>query len=132
MLIRENIRHEDGSPVRILRTEPVQGRSSARLAQIEAAARTVIARHGRDAFTTQHIADEAGCSIGTVYRYFVDRVAVLDHLYPERSEGLTGDAAVRIAAINEALNAVHTTLIAQPLTLKALDSIRDRLLQATS
>lgn len=71
-----------------LRHQPVQYRSRVRLAQLEQAARAVIAREGRDTFTTKHVADEAGASIGTVYRYFPDRVAILDHLWPNRCEGL--------------------------------------------
>ena len=71
-----------------VRNEPMQARSRVRLTTIEAAAREVIAREGRDAFTTADVAEEAGCSIGTVYRYFTDRVDILNHLYPNRCEGL--------------------------------------------
>lgn len=71
-----------------LRHEPIQDRAYRRLEQLEQAARTVIAREGRDAFTTAQIAQEAGASIGTVYRYFPDRLAILDHLWPNRCEGL--------------------------------------------
>jgi len=48
----------------------------------------MIAEHGRDGFTTGHIAAELNCSIGLIYRYFDDRTAILDWLYPEHIEGL--------------------------------------------
>ena len=72
----------------MLRNEPVQLRSAATLAKLEASAIAMIAEHGRDGFTTKHIADHAGVSIGSSYRYFVDRKAVLDWVYPDHVEGL--------------------------------------------
>lgn len=71
------------------RALPLQRRAVTRLEQINTAAQVVIATVGRDAFTTAHIAAEAGCSIGTVYRYYKSRVDVLDALYPRRREALT-------------------------------------------
>lgn len=70
-----------------LRHEPVQARSTARLQGIEAAAEQVIVEVGIDRFTTADVARIAGCSIGTVYRYFPDRVAILDRLRPLRNDG---------------------------------------------
>ena len=58
------------------------------LARIERAAIEVIAGYGRDAFTTTQIARRAGCSVGAVYRLFSDRLAILDWLYPNRSQAL--------------------------------------------
>lgn len=69
-----------------LRNEPVQARSSKRLQAIEAAAEEAIATVGIDRFTTADVARIASCSIGTVYRYFPDRVAILDRLRPHRHE----------------------------------------------
>jgi hypothetical protein len=70
-----------------LRHSPQQPRSMTRLQAIEAAAREAIATRGRDRFTTADVADLAGCSIGTIYRYFPDRVAILDRLLPNRDVG---------------------------------------------
>lgn len=81
--------HDDGSSVTLLRHDPVQSRSQQRLNEIRTAARHVIATVGRDRLTTALVAERAGCSIGTFYRYFADRVALLDDLYPNRCEGLT-------------------------------------------
>jgi hypothetical protein len=80
----------EGITVTPLRKTPVQARGLAQLENIRDAARNVIAVRGRDGFTTQMIATEAGVSIGTVYSFYKNRVAVLDDLYPDRIEGLTG------------------------------------------
>ncbi len=61
-----------------LRIDPVQARSAATLERILDAARFLAQGTGYDRFTTAHVADRAGVSIGTVYRYFPDRVAILD------------------------------------------------------
>jgi hypothetical protein len=71
-----------------LRTSPVQQRSLDRLAAITAAAHQALAENGRDRFTTQQVAEISGCSIGTIYRYFDDRVAILDAIFPDRDQSL--------------------------------------------
>lgn len=70
----------------LLRNRPVQARSQARLEQLEAAAREALAdpEIGRDRITTADVARISGTSIGTVYRYFPDRVAILDRVWPDR------------------------------------------------
>jgi AcrR family transcriptional regulator len=79
-----------------LRNEPLQKRSEARLAAIEAAAEQAIATVGIDRFSTKDVAELAGCSIGTVYWYFPDRVAILDRLRPHRH-----DAAIRLERVEQ-------------------------------
>ncbi|WP_235035955.1 TetR/AcrR family transcriptional regulator [Curtobacterium sp. 18060] len=64
----------------LLRNEPVQARSSARLAGLLDAAAAVIDEIGFERLTTAMVAERAGASIGTVYRYFPDRIAVVDAL----------------------------------------------------
>lgn len=63
-----------------LRNEPVQARSAARLTGLLDAAAAVIDELGYERLTTAMVADRAGASIGTVYRYFPDRIAVLQAL----------------------------------------------------
>ncbi|MDM4761789.1 TetR/AcrR family transcriptional regulator [Galbitalea sp. SE-J8] len=63
-----------------LRNEPVQARSTARLAGLIDAAAAVIDEVGYERLTTAMVAERAGASIGTVYRYFPDRIAVLQAL----------------------------------------------------
>ncbi|PYY64383.1 TetR/AcrR family transcriptional regulator [Curtobacterium sp. MCPF17_003] len=64
----------------LLRNEPVQARSSARLAGLLDAAAAVIDEIGFERLTTAMVAERAGASIGTVYRYFPDRIAVVEAL----------------------------------------------------
>jgi AcrR family transcriptional regulator len=63
-----------------IRVEPVQVRSSKRLAALLDATAEVLADIGYETLTTAMVADRAGASIGTVYRYFPDRIAVLHAL----------------------------------------------------
>ncbi|WP_066520426.1 TetR/AcrR family transcriptional regulator [Curtobacterium ammoniigenes] len=64
----------------LLRNEPVQARSSARLTALLDAAAAVIDEIGLERLTTAMVAERAGASIGTVYRYFPDRIAVVEAL----------------------------------------------------
>lgn len=69
-----------------LRTAPVQDRAARRIEQILQAARNHYAKVGRDRFNTGDVAKMAGCSVGTLYRYFADRVALLDAIDPDRDK----------------------------------------------
>jgi AcrR family transcriptional regulator len=64
-------------PVRI---EPVQVRSAARIDTLLDAAAAVVDDTGFDRLTTAMVSERAGASIGTVYRYFPDRIALLQGL----------------------------------------------------
>ena len=68
----------DGLPP--LRNEPVQARSAARLTALLDAAAATVDEIGFERLTTAMVAERAGASIGTVYRYFPDRIAVLQSL----------------------------------------------------
>ncbi|MFB9310064.1 AcrR family transcriptional regulator [Agromyces hippuratus] len=67
----------DPSRRRSIRTEPTQRRSTQRLDALLDAAAEIVDESGFERLTTQMVAERAGASIGTVYRYFPDRVAVL-------------------------------------------------------
>ncbi|BAU31923.1 TetR/AcrR family transcriptional regulator [Microcella alkaliphila] len=77
----------------LIRNEPVQARSTARLAALLDAAAAVIDEIGYERLTTAMVADRAGASIGTVYRYFPDRIAVLQALAARNSERLASRLA---------------------------------------
>lgn len=79
-----------------MRVAPSQPRSKARVESILAAARRHYEEVGRDRFTFEGVAAvvEPKCSVGTIYRYFSDRVALLDALFPDRDR-----AEIKIAAI---------------------------------
>jgi AcrR family transcriptional regulator len=68
------------APVPASRIAPVQARSAARLETLLDAAATVVDEVGYERLTTAMVAERAGASIGTVYRYFPDRIALLHAL----------------------------------------------------
>jgi len=81
-----------------IRNEPVQARSTARLAALLDSAAAVIAEIGYERLTTAMVAERAGASIGTVYRYFPDRIAVLQSLAARHTERLLTRLADELAA----------------------------------
>jgi AcrR family transcriptional regulator len=67
-------------PAVSLRNEPVQARSTARLTALLDAAASIVDEVGIERLTTAMVAERAGASIGTVYRYFPDRIVLLQAL----------------------------------------------------
>jgi len=65
---------------------PRQARAVRTVRSMLVAADQMIDADGFDRFTSADVAAAAGVSIGIFYRYFRDRVAVLDALYPDRYE----------------------------------------------
>jgi AcrR family transcriptional regulator len=63
-----------------LRHVPTQARSRERLRRVLDAADEVLARDGAGAFTTTRIARAAGVPVGSVYRYFPDKEAIVEAL----------------------------------------------------
>ena len=101
-----------------LRNEPVQARSTARLAALMDAAAAVVDEIGYERLTTAMVAERAGASIGTVYRYFPDRIAVLQALGARNLER----ALARIA--DEASSTTHENW------MQALSASMDILIEA--
>jgi AcrR family transcriptional regulator len=64
----------------LLRSAPVQARSNIRLSALLDSAADLIQHEGFEELTTAAVAKWAGASIGTVYRYFEDRVVLLRSL----------------------------------------------------
>lgn len=58
----------------------MQARSRERLRRVLDAADEVLAGEGPDAFTTTRVADTAGVSIGSIYRFFPDKAAIVEAL----------------------------------------------------
>lgn len=83
----------------LIRNEPMQARSTARLAALLDAAAAVVAEIGYERLTTAMVAEGAGASIGTVYRYFPDRIAVLQSLAARNEERVTERL---VAAVSDA------------------------------
>lgn len=95
-------------PGRRARQTPVQPRAQETRDRLLDAAARVFARHGYRAGTTNRIAAEAGMSIGTLYRYFPNK------------DALVGELA-RIHAL-ESVGATERTLTELPATVE--DAVR--------
>lgn len=63
-----------------LRNPPLQDRSRRRLRRVLDAADEVLAGEGAEAFTTTRIAQAAGVPVGSVYRFFPDKQAIVEAL----------------------------------------------------
>jgi AcrR family transcriptional regulator len=83
------------------RKTPRQPRAHETRARILDAARTVFARHGYSAGTTNRIADEAGLSVGSLYQYFPNKDAILVELVNAHIDDGTHEV---LAALQQAEN----------------------------
>lgn len=81
--------------------------------RIMAAAGELFARHGRDA-QMEDIADRSGLGIGTLYRHFPSKQALLTAMVRERFSGMAGLAreAERIPDPGQALEAIVRSYLA--------------------
>jgi AcrR family transcriptional regulator len=68
------------------RRRPVQARSTQLVADILEAAVRVLERDGAQRFTTTRVAGAAGVSIGSLYQYFPNKLAILHRLQLEEWE----------------------------------------------
>lgn len=89
----------DHGRISTVRTEPTQRRSTQRLDALLDAAAELVDEVGFERLTTQMVAERAGASIGTVYRYFPDRVAVLHGLRERSIDRYRARVAERLAEI---------------------------------
>jgi AcrR family transcriptional regulator len=78
--INDLVAGQNSGAAPLVRTEPIQERSAARIDALLDAAAEVVDEIGFDRLTTAMVADRAGASIGTVYRYFPDRIVLLQAL----------------------------------------------------
>jgi AcrR family transcriptional regulator len=104
-----------GDEKRLLRNAPVQARSAARLTALLDATAYVLAEVGMERLTTALVAERAGASIGTVYRYFPDRLTLLQALAARNVERLEERIDATIPAVSgpaiEALDAVADAFV---------------------
>ncbi|HEV3130214.1 MAG TPA: TetR/AcrR family transcriptional regulator [Solirubrobacteraceae bacterium] len=70
----------DNPPHLQLRNSPSQARSRERLRRVLDAADELLEQEGAEAFTTTRIAQTAGVSVGTVYRFFPDKQTIVEAL----------------------------------------------------
>lgn len=65
-------------PPAVMRREPRQARSRAMVEAILAAGARVLGNRGWNGFTTNEVADVAGVSIGSLYQYFPNKLALTE------------------------------------------------------
>jgi len=104
-----------------LRHTPQQARSTATLTALTDAARVAAETFGYDRFTTADVAQISGRSIGTVYRYFPDRLALLDAIDPGRK--VAADVRAERARQNEKWGQQNHPDGTGPLTAPLLDML---------
>lgn len=92
----------------LLRSAPVQARSNIRLSALLDSAAELIQHEGYEEITTAAVAKRAGASIGTVYRYFEDRVVLLRSLATRNFER-------SVKALGMALDAAQPTTPAEAI-----------------
>jgi AcrR family transcriptional regulator len=68
------------SPTAQLRRAPLQERGRDKVRRLLEAADALLARDGADELTTPRVAEEAGVSVGTLYRWFPDKDAIVEAL----------------------------------------------------
>lgn len=69
-----------------IRREPRQERSRVLVQSLLEATRRILEREGPEALTTNHIAEVAGVSIGSLYQYFEDKEAVVEAIFLAEEE----------------------------------------------
>ncbi|MFF5898527.1 TetR/AcrR family transcriptional regulator [Streptomyces argenteolus] len=84
-----------------LRRVPVQQRSADRLARILDAGAVLLDETGYELLSTRAVADRAGVPIGSVYRFFPNKRALVDALAERNLEVYAGRVVVRLEAIPE-------------------------------
>lgn len=84
-----------------VRSLPQQQRAREMRRRLLDTALRLIARHGAASLTTQAIADAAHVSIGTVYRYFPDRAAIVAELVDQATRDISFEL---VRAVGKALD----------------------------
>ncbi|TDQ63926.1 TetR family transcriptional regulator [Maritalea mobilis] len=79
------------------RKQPRQARARATVDAILQASTRILQKHGLEKFNTNHIAEVAGVSVGTLYQYFPSKDAILIELIRQKRSQLR-DALAEAAA----------------------------------
>jgi len=113
------------------RKRPVQARSQRTVDAILQAAAQVFTRRGYAGTTTNHIAERAGVSIGSLYEYFPSKDALLVALmeaHLHEGEAVLARAAAEIVAESRGLSVTIRHLVRAMVELHARDRDLHRLL----
>jgi len=84
----------------VTRREPVQRRSRERVEQILAAAAELLAAGGVDALTTRSLAEYTGIPVGTIYRYFDNRDAIISAYLDHELEAIERSVATAVLELD--------------------------------
>ncbi|MGH8494433.1 MAG: TetR/AcrR family transcriptional regulator [Moraxellaceae bacterium] len=115
-----------------MRKPPQQKRSRELVEKLLDATAATLAERGLDNTTTNHIAEKAGVSIGSVYQYFPDKQALVEALLERmgRSVGEHFKRRADVVQINQlSLHAVASTAIAYGLHLMRSDPVLSELMR---
>lgn len=115
-----------------MRKPPQQKRSRELVEKLLDATATTIAERGLDNTTTNHIAERAGVSIGSLYQYFPDKQALVEGLLERMGRGVGENFRRRaeVVQINQlSLHMVASTAIAYGLHLMRSDPVLSELMR---
>lgn len=105
------------------KAEPVQERALRTRAALLAATEELVTDRGIEAVTTTSVAAAAGCSVGTLYRYFVDREALLLAAYDATVRRIVARCASELAALPAATPAPEAARLLLGIYLTAAEAI---------
>ncbi len=112
--------------VKIQRRAPKQGRAMATRDAIFEAATQILEGEGEVSFTTNHIAERAGVSIGTLYQYFSNKEEILmeiaqrEHSAVEKyGEECTGKTDEHLHSIRQSVRSLIQAFRDKPATRRA-------------
>lgn len=111
------------------RRTPRQPRSEATVEAILEAAFQLLERGGVAALTTNHIAERAGVSVGTLYQYFRGKQAILAAL-AQRQAGAARDRIARIVIDGPRISAVRMIVRTLATAFEGAPATRRALLDA--
>jgi AcrR family transcriptional regulator len=89
------------TPLRGAKRFPVQTRALKTRAALLAAVEEIVAEDGAEAVTTTSVAERTGVSVGSLYRYFADRDALLLAAYDATVERIAAASVERLAGLGE-------------------------------
>lgn len=113
------------------RRRPIQGRSRATVDAIVDATARILVRRGWSGLTTNHVAEKAGVSVGTLYEYFPSKEALVRQLVERhlaRAESLLAERIATLAASGLALEPMVRTMVDAMIELHADDPRLHRVL----
>jgi AcrR family transcriptional regulator len=82
-----------------MKKAPTQGRARATVEAVVTAAAQLLAERGYASLTTNHIAERAGVSIGSIYQYFPGKEAIIARLFEQTVDEILGEFAQGLLAL---------------------------------